>query len=152
MLDSQHIPYYPQAAAIPFKFDDDGELWVLMTLREGKQKWGIPKGFIDEGYTAREMASIESLEEAGIAGRVSNVPVASFKYRKWRGWCGVAVFLLEVVHEYPTYMERRFRQRQWFRLADALALPARAAIPDLLAHLPALIRQQQMAPEPVRCD
>jgi hypothetical protein len=145
-------PIIPQAAAIPFRFDDEGNLWVLLTLRHGKTRWGIPKGLIDEGHTARETAALESLEEAGIAGRVSHAPVASFSYFKWGGRCTVAVYLLEVLNEYPSYMERHERDRRWFPLAEAVRLPTRSGIPEILRDLSAMIRHLKIRPECASCD
>lgn len=151
MNDHTKKTIIPQAAAIPYKYDDRGRLWVLMTLRHGRSKWGIPKGLIDKGNTARETAALESLEEAGIAGRVSAAPLASFSYSKWGGRCAVAVFLLEVLREFSDYVECHERNRRWFPLDEAIHLPARSSIPEMLRHLPAMIHHQNLCPEPASC-
>src|SRR5688572_24972400 len=53
-----------QAAAIPFR-EDGGRIEVLLIRRKDKP-WGIPKGNIDTGRSARESALNEAREEAGI--------------------------------------------------------------------------------------
>lgn len=125
---------------IPWRIDADGQLWVMLIRRRRKRRWGIPKGMIDPGQTAEQTATQEALEEAGIAGDLSPRPVGTFEYTKLVGRCLVQVYLLHVTREEARYDEEAFRERRWFRHADALSRKTRRGIHPLLADLPHLIR------------
>src|SRR5437868_6414543 len=88
-----------QAAAIPLKA---GQV-CLVTTRTGK-RWVVPKGCIELGKTASEIALQEAWEEAGLVGLLQPEPVGSYLYEKNGITCHVLVFLLhvtEVRDEYP---------------------------------------------------
>src|SRR5262249_19062195 len=67
-----------QAAAIPLKA---GQI-CLVTSSSGK-RWVIPKGIIDPGKTAGEIALQEAWEEAGLVGVLQPQPVGSYRYEKY---------------------------------------------------------------------
>ena len=66
-----------QAAVIPIR---DGRL-CLVTSSSGK-RWVVPKGQIDNGFTAGEAALLEAWEEAGLLGVLTPEPVGSYHYEK----------------------------------------------------------------------
>ena len=66
-----------QAAAIPVRM---GQV-CLVTSRSGK-RWVIPKGCLEPGKTAGEIALQEAWEEAGIVGVLQPDPVGSYLYDK----------------------------------------------------------------------
>jgi 8-oxo-dGTP pyrophosphatase MutT (NUDIX family) len=115
MADS--IPWIPQAAAIPIK---DGRV-CLVTSSSGK-RWVVPKGLIDEGKTAGEMALQEAWEEAGLVGLLEGEPVGTYLYAKYGGTCHVTVFLMQVTEIADEWPERGLRQRRWVRPAEAVRL------------------------------
>jgi len=131
----------PQAAAIPFRETAAGTLEVLITRRQDKQKWGIPKGIIDPGHSAHATVRIESEEEAGIAGCVSQQPIGSYDHHKWGTICHIQVFLMRVTEEYPNYLEQQFRERRWFPWQKAARMMGQKPVRELMAQLPALIAQ-----------
>jgi len=45
---------YAQAAVIPYRFDADGRIEVLLIRKAEKTKWGIPKGLIDPDMSMRD--------------------------------------------------------------------------------------------------
>jgi 8-oxo-dGTP pyrophosphatase MutT (NUDIX family) len=124
-----------QAAALPFRQEADGSLVVLLIRRRQKRRWGIPKGIIEPNQTDREAALQEALEEAGVAGTLSDQPVGVFEYAKWGYCCRVIVYALRVSKEYAQYDEMVFRERRWFALSRALECKTRKGIRPLLGRL-----------------
>lgn len=104
-----------QAAAIPVR----GGQVCLVTSSSGK-RWVIPKGLIDPGKTAGEMALQEAWEEAGLAGSLAPEPVGSYVYQKWGGTCFVTVFLMHVSEAHDDWPEQALRQREWLSVSQAL--------------------------------
>lgn len=107
-------PWIPQAAAIPVK---EGQV-CLVTSSSGR-RWVIPKGIIDPGRTAAEMALQEAWEEAGLVGVLDPDPVGTYLYEKYGGTCHVTVFVLRVTEAAEDWPERTLRQRAWFSPAEA---------------------------------
>lgn len=110
-------PWIRQAAAIPVKA---GKV-CLVTSSSGK-RWVIPKGIIDPGKSAGEIALQEAWEEAGLVGRLHSEPVGSYLYAKYGGTCHVVVFLMQVAEARDDWPERALRQRNWLRPAQAIQL------------------------------
>ena len=83
--------YNRQAAAIPIRA---GQV-CLVTSSSGK-RWVIPKGMIEPGTTAGQIALQEAWEEAGLVGALQREPVGSYLYEKNGEMCHVTVFLMRV--------------------------------------------------------
>src|SRR5262245_35293488 len=90
-----------QAAALPVR---SGQV-CLVTSSSGK-RWVIPKGMIDPGKTAADIALQEAWEEAGLVGVLQADPVGSYFYDKYGGTCHVTVYLLQVTGEADDWPER----------------------------------------------
>ena len=103
-----------QAAALPVR---DGEV-CLITSRNGK-RWVAPKGCLEPGKTAAEIALQEAWEEAGLAGVLDPDPIGSYFYEKDGLICHVIVFRMQVTGEAADWPERSFRERRWFSVAKA---------------------------------
>lgn len=103
-----------QAAALPVK---DG-LVCLVTSRNGK-RWVAPKGCMEPGKTAGEIALQEAWEEAGLVGVLEPDPVGSYFYEKDGFTCHVIVFVMQVTDEAETWPEQSFRERRWLSVAKA---------------------------------
>ncbi len=115
-----------QAAALPVK---DG-LVCLVTSRNGK-RWVAPKGCMEPGKTAGEIALQEAWEEAGLVGVLEPDPVGSYFYEKDGFTCHVIVFVMQVTDEAATWPEESFRERRWLsvaKAADRVADPGLRAI------------------------
>jgi 8-oxo-dGTP pyrophosphatase MutT (NUDIX family) len=104
-----------QAAAIPLK----GGLVCLVTSRSGK-RWVIPKGIIDPGKTAGEIALQEAWEEAGLSGVLEPTPVGTYVYEKYGGTCHVTVFRMQVSNAAEDWPERGQRERVWLSPAESV--------------------------------
>jgi 8-oxo-dGTP pyrophosphatase MutT (NUDIX family) len=104
-----------QAAAIPVRA---GQV-CLVSSRSGK-RWVIPKGCLEPGKTAGEIALQESWEEAGLTGVLSPEPVGSYIYEKAGLTCHVVVFLLQVAQAVDDFPEREVRERVWVNFGQVL--------------------------------
>src|SRR5437016_5559110 len=107
--------YVRQAAAIPVQ---DGKV-CLVTSRSGK-RWVVPKGIIDPGTTAGEIAVQEAWEEAGLVGVLRPEPVGSYLYEKYGRTHHVTVFRMTVIQVADDWPERGLRERCWLGAAEAL--------------------------------
>ena len=104
-----------QAAAIPVRL---GQV-CLISSRNGK-RWVIPKGCLEPGKTAGEIALQEAWEEAGLVGLLQPDPVGSYLYDKSGITCHVVVYLLEVTQISDAFPENSFRERVWVSPAQAI--------------------------------
>ena len=103
-----------QAAAIPLR----GGRVCLVTSRSGK-RWVIPKGNLEDGMTAGEIALKEAWEEAGLSGSLQQEPVGSYVYEKAGQVYHVTVFLMQVNHVADNWPERGMRVRSWLTIGQA---------------------------------
>lgn len=104
-----------QAAAIPLR----GSQLCLVMSSSGK-RWIIPKGILEPGKTAGEIALQEAWEEAGLVGVLQAHPAGSYLYEKNGSTCHVLVFVLQVTQAAEFWPEREVRQRTWVSGAEAL--------------------------------
>jgi 8-oxo-dGTP pyrophosphatase MutT (NUDIX family) len=102
------LPTIHQAAAIPIR---NGRV-CLVTSRGGK-RWVIPKGCLEPGKTAGQIALQEAWEEAGLLGVLQRQPVGSYMYEKLGNAYHVTVFLMEVTESKSEWPECLERQRLW---------------------------------------
>ncbi len=105
-----------QAGAIPIS---GGQICVVSS-RSGK-RWVVPKGCLEPGKTAAEIALQEAWEEAGLVGVLQLEPVGSYFYEKAGFTCHVTVFLMNVTDTADDWPERDVRERCWLNISQALA-------------------------------
>jgi len=110
------LPTIQQAAAIPVK---RGRV-CLVTSRGGK-RWVIPKGCLEPGKTAGQIALQEAWEEAGVVGVLQREPVGSYVYEKLGNIYHVTVFVMDVTETKSDWPESLDRQRIWLRATTAVA-------------------------------
>ena len=88
-MDAQNgITLYIQSGIIPFRRQDDHIESLLITNKK-KDKWGVPKGLVEEGLSASESAQKEAFEEAGIYGRIYKPSLGKYSIKKWDGKCRI---------------------------------------------------------------
>lgn len=104
-----------QAAAIPLL----GGRVCVVSSRNGK-RWVIPKGCMEPGKTAGEIALQEAWEEAGLVGILDPEPIGSYIYEKSGFTCHVTVFVMQVTDVADNWPERAMRQRAWLGVEQAL--------------------------------
>jgi 8-oxo-dGTP pyrophosphatase MutT (NUDIX family) len=116
-----------QAAVIPIR---NGQV-CLVTSRSGK-RWVVPKGCMEPGKSAGEIALQEAWEEAGLVGLLQQEPIGSYVYEKDGFVCHVIVFLMTVTSAGDRYPEAGMRQRVWVPVPQALARLDDAGLRDLI--------------------
>jgi 8-oxo-dGTP pyrophosphatase MutT (NUDIX family) len=105
-----------QAAAIPFKHDS----LCVVTSRSGK-RLVIPKGCLEPGKTAGEIALQEAWEEAGLTGILEIEPLGSYVYSKMGFTYHVTVFVMHVTDIADQWPECTMRDRRWLTRSEAIA-------------------------------
>lgn len=129
-----------QFAALPMRGSGRALEVMLVTSRDTR-RWvlpkGWPKGWAEDHLTASKLAAKEAFEEAGLLGRVSNVPISSYEYQKRlpeseSTTCEVTIFPMQVDVELDGWPERDERRRQWFGVRVAAQLVQEPDLADLL--------------------
>jgi 8-oxo-dGTP pyrophosphatase MutT (NUDIX family) len=116
-----------QAAVVPVK---NGQV-CLVSSRSGK-RWVVPKGCMEPGKTAGEIALQEAWEEAGLVGLLASEPLGSYVYEKDGFVCHVIVFLMTVTGQVENYPEASLRQVVWLSASQALNRVEDAGLRDIL--------------------
>lgn len=119
-----------QVAAIPFRFNERGELQILLVTSRETKRWVIPKGWPWPDLSKSKAAAGEAWEEAGVTGNTRKGRIGSYRYDKRKGEMSlpvtVLVYLLEVTEIARKWPEHGQRKRAWFspeRAADAVIEP-----------------------------
>lgn len=114
-----------QVAALPWRRTEAGVQVLMITSRETR-RWVIPKGGRMSGKTDPEAAAVESMEEAGVQGKVGQIALGVFRYQKVfsaedvRPYV-VAVYPLRVLIQLGAWPEAHERERRWMSLEEAAA-------------------------------
>ena len=108
-----------------------GEQICVVSSRSGK-RWVVPKGCLEPGKTAAEIALQEAWEEAGLVGVLQPEPVGTYLYEKAGILCHVTVFLMNVTDTAEFWPEHDFRERCWLPVAQALRRLDDAGLRELI--------------------
>lgn len=129
-----------QVGALPYRRGPAGGLeFLLLTSRETR-RFVIPKGWRMRGRTDQQVAALEAKQEAGVTGRIEQIPVGVYQY--WKRLkkafvpIRVTVYALEVDSELTDWKERRQRQRTWLTSEQAASLVDEPELVSLLASFP----------------
>jgi 8-oxo-dGTP pyrophosphatase MutT (NUDIX family) len=112
----------------------NGDHICVVSSRGGK-RWVVPKGCLEPGKTAAEIALQEAWEEAGLVGVLQPEPVGSYLYEKAGFTCHVTVFLMSVTETADQWPEDHFRQRTWLPVAQALRRIEDPGLRDLIREM-----------------
>jgi len=69
-----------QVAAVCYRSSTQGIEFLLVRTRGGR--WIFPKGGVEEGLTQAQSAALEAFEEAGVHGRIEEMPFARYRLAK----------------------------------------------------------------------
>ena len=103
----------------------------MVSSRSGK-RWVVPKGCMEPGKTAAEIALQEAWEEAGLVGVLQLEPVGTYLYEKAGLLCHVTVFLMNVTDTAERWPEHQLRERCWLPIAQALRRLDDAGLRELI--------------------
>ncbi len=115
-----------QSAAIPYRYDADGELEILLVTSRKKRRWVLPKGHVRLGMGAHASAAKEAFEEGGVIGRTEVEPITNYVRKKRNASDeeehSVTVHPMAVTTEASVWPEMLQRERRWATISDALSL------------------------------
>jgi 8-oxo-dGTP pyrophosphatase MutT (NUDIX family) len=117
-----------QYGALPYRFDDDASIEVLLVTSRETKRWIIPKGWPIKGLKSSKAAAREAYEEAGVRGRIAGRAFGRYVYEKRLDDrvtsvpCQVEVFPLLVKRQSKDWPESKQRTARWFPAAEAAAL------------------------------
>lgn len=100
-------------------------LEVLLITSLNSKRWIMPKGWPEPDMTAAESAAREAFEEAGVTGKIDELPVGTYHYLKEKKDgsglpCSVDVFALAVTRQLPDWPEKGARALAWVPLDQAI--------------------------------
>lgn len=104
-----------QAAAIAVH---NGKVCIITS--RSRSRWVIPKGCMEPGMTAGEIALQEAWEEAGLTGVLAREPLGSYLYEKSGNRYRVTVFFMEVTSVSERWPEKHQRTRRWLPADEAV--------------------------------
>ncbi|OYU47502.1 MAG: NUDIX hydrolase [Rhizobiales bacterium PAR1] len=116
-----------QYAALPYRFDKNGQIEVLLITSRTTKRWIIPKGWPMGERAPHKVAAQEAFEEAGIEGRAAKKSIGAYNYDKLLSNgtstpCRAEVFALKVEKQKSIWPERKQRKRRWLSLEEAANL------------------------------
>ena len=135
-MDAQNgITLYIQSGIIPFRRQGD-HIEILLITNKKKDKWGIPKGLVEERLSASESAQKEAFEEAGIYGKIYKPSLGKYSIKKWDGKCRIKVFAMEVTQILDKWPEDILRRRQWYSVDEAAGMVKNNKLKTMIQGLP----------------
>jgi 8-oxo-dGTP pyrophosphatase MutT (NUDIX family) len=141
----REVEDFHQASTVPFRWNVTGLEFCLITSTSGR--WGFPKGVIDPGETYMETAVKESVEEAGLHGRLLEPPLGCYEVFKYGRINTVVVSLMEVTQCDAVWDEVHFRQRRWVGEDEARRLLCRPSLRECLDAAVARINKPSRTPQ-----
>lgn len=110
----------PQSGVIPYKFNSNDKLEVMLVTSKLRGVWILPKGKIEPDLTALESAEKEAFEEAGVNGKIEDKIIGTYTYSKYGEDYSVDYFPLEIETILDEWEEMDFRERELFEIEDAI--------------------------------
>ncbi|MDU8909824.1 NUDIX hydrolase [Aestuariicoccus sp. MJ-SS9] len=137
-----------QIAALPMRWDKNGDLQILMVTSRDTGRWVMPKGWEMDGKKPWAAAEIEALEEAGAKGYIGHEAIGTYRYPKIMDDgrivpCRVRVYPMIVEKLKSDWKERKERTRRWF---SPKAAAKRVDEEDLAALLLTLVKKPREQP------
>ena len=111
------------AGSIPTRRAESGAWEVLMVTNKHKDSLIFPKGGWETDETAEEAAARESMEEAGVVGRLTPLDEFAFESKMKGGVktpCKCSVFVMRVTEVMEVWPEGDARSRAWYAPEEAI--------------------------------
>ncbi|MFY9904679.1 MAG: NUDIX domain-containing protein [Terriglobales bacterium] len=139
-----------QVAAVCYRIGRCGIEFLLVQTRGGR--WIFPKGGLEPRHTRAQSAALEAFEEAGVHGRIEEVPFARY-YRSAPNAAvsepGVTAYLCEVIRrEAP---QEANRKPTWFSAEKARQRLRQDRSPDFGRELSRVVERACSRIERLQC-
>ena len=111
------------AGSIPTRRAESGAWEVLMVTNKHKDSLIFPKGGWETDETAEEAAARETMEEAGVVGRLTLLDEFAFESKMKDGKktpCKCSVFVMLVTEVMEVWPEGDARSRSWYAPEEAI--------------------------------
>ena len=144
----QEIVREPTSGGIIFRRDRDGGVEILL-IQDGKDRWTIPKGHIEEGETAEQTTRREIGEEAGLTdieifGWLGKI---NFRYRRVDKLVLMTtqIYLVRAMGDTNAIQKEEWMNGiKWFKFNDALEAIEYDDIGKLMLLAMKRIRQEKL--------
>jgi len=144
----QEIVREPTSGGIIFRRDKDGGVEILL-IQDGKDRWTIPKGHIEEGETAEQTTIREIGEEAGLTdievfGWLGKI---NFRYRRIDKLVLMTtqIYLVKAIGDTEAIQKEEWMNGiKWFKFNDALDAIEYEDIGKLMLLAMKRIRQEKL--------
>ena len=108
MENKNHIN---QSGIVPYYIDKGIKRIILITAKNPRKNWIVPKGHVEKGSNPQQAAVKEAFEEAGIKGNIISKIIGSFYYKKNDKEYKVDYYPFEVTEILDEWPERESRER-----------------------------------------
>ena len=144
----QEIVREPTSGGVIFRRDKGGGVEILL-IQDGKDRWTIPKGHIEEGETAEQTTIREIGEEAGL----TNIEVygwlgkINFRYRRVDKLVLMTtqIYLVKALGDTDAIQKEEWMNGiKWFKFNDALDAIEYEDIGKLMLLAMKRIRQEKL--------
>ena len=112
-------PVIRKAGGIVVRYDADRPRVLIVTARDRRKRWVLPKGRVKDGELPAAAALREVEEEGGVTGTVVS-PAGVAEYRTNDERVRVDYFLIE--HTGPHQRKPEEREARWYAVEDAIAM------------------------------
>jgi 8-oxo-dGTP pyrophosphatase MutT (NUDIX family) len=131
-----------QVGALPLRKLRGGGLEVLLVSSRETGRWVIPKGWPAKRLSDAKAAGREARQEAGVTGKIDDVPTGGFRYRKRMPGglvrvIDVDVYVLWVKKQRKSWPEKNERTRVWFSQSEAARKVREPRLKTLIAQFEA---------------
>ncbi len=118
----------------------NGKTEVLLVTTKTTRRWILPKGWPIQKFRAHRTAEIEAFEEAGVTGKVHEIPFASFQSHKGAAAglklkTEVLVYLIDAEADAQDFPESGKRKVRWVSIDEAIKLTDEPGLIDVLQRL-----------------
>tara|TARA_B100000575_G_C22653838_1_gene400972 strand:- start:124 stop:537 length:414 start_codon:yes stop_codon:yes gene_type:complete len=116
-----------QAAAFCYK-KKKGKKYILMVTSRGSKQWILPKGWIEDDLTEKQLAALEAEEEAGVITKAQKIKkMGVYRYNKWLSQkssvpVNVNVYSMPIKRLKKKFKERHQRKRKWVTVKKAIKI------------------------------
>lgn len=115
------VPGTRQSGALPYTILNDRVVFLLVTSRR-TGRWIFPKGSVTPGMTPWDSAAKEAMEEAGVAGEISTIPLGSYQNSDKGVPVEIDLYPLKVDQQLEQWDEMDQRLRHWALLSETKRL------------------------------